>query len=714
MLSTSSLVLAIVLTVAAVVIFARGLVRIVRVVRVGAPAPGRLRPVGPRLGLLLRIVLGHTRFQNRPWIRAAHWVVMVSFPLLVASLVTAYGQLVNPGFTLPFFGTFTPWLWLTEIMAFAGLLGGAFLAFVRARTGDGEGPEGKRGAVPRTSRFRGSNMTYGRYVEFVIIAVLVCVLVIHAAGYAYTGSDRAHYPISSWLGDLLAGLPATTLGWIITIVAAIKILVSLSWFVVVGLVPTMGVAWHRFLALLNVYARQNLDGTPALGAVPNLSVGGTDLTIESLEELDEDEILGIRAVTDISWKGLLDTATCTECGRCQDLCPAWNSNKPLSPKTLVTDIRDAAFAPFARAAGEAEGAHAGDLLGSMLDGDIVPDVISPEVLWACTTCGACVDQCPVDIEHLDLVIGLRRHQVLMESAFPEELTTMFTAVESKGNPWGMSPRKRLEWAKGLDFEVPQVGVDVESLAEVDYLFWVGCAGAYDDRAKKTTRAIAELLHTAGVSFAVLGDGESCTGDPARRAGNEVLFQMLAAQNIEVLNEAKATKIVVSCAHCFNTIANEYPSLGGTYEVVHHTQLINRLVRDKLLTPVPPPPGERRTITYHDPCYLGRHNRVYSAPRELIGEVAEMELNRERGFCCGAGGAHAFMEDRSDLKINEMRARQAAETGASVIATACPFCTTMLSDGSSAIGSDVEVTDVANLVLAGVRRGQAAAGNTTED
>lgn len=701
MLPTWSLVLAISLTVVAVAIFIRGLARIVRVVRAGGPAPTRLRPVVPRLAIMIGAVLGHSRFQHRPWIKVAHWCVMISFPLLVATLVTAYGQLTDPGFILPFFGTFAPWLWLTEVMAFTGLLGGIYLTIVRATTDDTD----RDGAVPRTSRFRGSNMTAGRYVEFVIIAVLACVMVIRAAEYAYLDGTRSHFPISSWAGELMTGLSHDTLGWIITITATVKILVSLSWFVVVGLVPTMGVAWHRFLALVNVYARTNLDGTPALGATPNLTVDGEELTMEGLEELDEDASLGVRSVTDISWKGLLDTATCTECGRCQDLCPAWNSAKPLSPKTLITDVRDAAFAPFAQAA------HDGDLLGSMLDGDLVPDVISPEVLWACTTCGACVDQCPVDIEHLDLVIGLRRHQVLMESAFPDELTKMFTAVESKGNPWGVSPRKRLDWAKGLDFEVPQVGVDVDSLSEVDYLFWVGCAGAYDDRAKKTTQAIAELLHTAGVSFAVLGDGESCTGDPARRAGNEVLFQMLAAQNIEILNEVEATKIVVSCAHCFNTIANEYPSLGGTYEVVHHTQLINRLVRDKRLTPVPPPPGERRSITYHDPCYLGRHNRVYSAPRELIGDVREMELSRERGFCCGAGGAHAFMEDRSEIKINEMRARQAEETGASVIATACPFCTTMLSDGTSSLGSNIEVTDVANLVLAGVRRAQAS-GDTT--
>lgn len=691
------LIIALIITIVAVALFARGLAAIISVVRHGTTAPGRLTPFWPRFTRLITEVLGHGRFKNRTWVRFAHWFVMVSFPLLFVTLVTAYGQLVNPGFVLPLLGHFAPWGWLTEIMAWGGLAGGAYLTIVRLRAGEFV----RDGEVPRTSRFLGSRQGQARFVEFVIVSVLICIIILRGLEYAYLDGEfsAASFPLTFWIGSLASGLSQTALGWAITLVALVKIAISLSWLIVVGLIPSMGVAWHRFLAILNVYARKNIDGSPALGPVDNLLVDGKPLDIEALEDLDEDASLGINTVSDISWKGLLDTATCTECGRCQDLCPAWNTAKPLSPKTLITSVRDHAMStPFAKAA------HDGDVL-AMLEKEIVPDVISPETLWACTTCGACVDQCPVDIEHLDLIVGLRRHQTLMESAFPEELTKMFTNSENKGNPWGMSPRKRLDWAKNLDFEVPQVGVDVESAKDVDYLFWVGCAGAYDDRAKKTTVAIAELLHTAGVTFAVLGDGESCTGDPARRAGNEILFQMLAAQNIEVLNEVEATKIVVSCAHCFNTIAKEYPSLGGTYEVVHHTQLLNRLVREGRLTPVAPPASERKTITFHDPCYLGRHNNIYSPPRELLGEVKEMEFTKERSFCCGAGGAHAFMEDTSDLKINTVRASQARETGAEVIATGCPFCTTMLSDGSKAIGNDVEVKDVALLLLDGVRRGQ---------
>ncbi|HZX99064.1 MAG TPA: (Fe-S)-binding protein, partial [Dermatophilaceae bacterium] len=290
------------------------------------------------------------------------------------------------------------------------------------------------------------------------------------------------------------------------------------------------------------------------------------------------------------------------------------------------------------------------------------------------------------------------------------------------NPWGMSPRARLDWAKGLPFEVKILGQDVADASEVDYLFWVGCAGAYEDRAKKTTRAVAELLNMAGVTFAVLGDGETCTGDPARRAGNEFLFQTLAQGNVETLNEAKATKIVVTCAHCFNTIKNEYPQVGGRYEVVHHTQLLNRLVRDKKLIPVSRPDqadtsnvaSTAETVTYHDPCYLGRHNGVYAPPRELLGalpgvELREMPRSGDKSFCCGAGGAQMWMEEKLGTRVNNNRTEEAIATGAGRIAVGCPFCNVMLSDGltekqsETSAHEDVEVVDVAQMLLAAVRR-----------
>jgi Fe-S oxidoreductase len=325
-----------------------------------------------------------------------------------------------------------------------------------------------------------------------------------------------------------------------------------------------------------------------------------------------------------------------------------------------------------------------------------------------------VQQCPVDIEHVDHIVDMRRYQVLVESNFPAELNQLFKGLENKGNPWNMSANARLEWAKDLPFDVKVVGEDIESLDEVDWLFWVGCAGAYEDRAKKTTRAVAELLDMAGVSFGVLGNGETCTGDPARRAGNEFVFQGLAAQNAETFKEMKVKKVVSTCAHCFNTLKNEYSQFGVELEVVHHTQLLNRLVREGRLTPVAAANGTpKRSLTYHDPCYLGRHNQVYSPPRELLdiipdAELKEMPRNSERSFCCGAGGARMWMEEKIGERINLNRTNEAVETGADQIATGCPFCRVMLSDGLTAKQADgsareeVEVLDVAQLLLASVK------------
>ena len=345
-------------------------------------------------------------------------------------------------------------------------------------------------------------------------------------------------------------------------------------------------------------------------------------------------------------------------------------------------------------------------------------VIDPDVLWSCVTCGACVEQCPVDIEHVDHIVDMRRYQVLVESNFPTELNGLFKGLENKGNPWNMSATARMDWAKDLPFDVKVVGEDVESLDEVEWLFWVGCAGAYEDRAKKTTRAVAELLDMAGVNFAVLGNGETCNGDSARRAGNEFVFQGLAQQNIETFKEYKVKKVVSTCAHCFNTLKNEYRDLGYKMEVVHHTQLLNRLVREKKLTPIRTPERSwkgphQRPITYHDPCYIGRHNQVYEAPRELLNvipdtQLVEMPRNSERSFCCGAGGARMWMEETIGSRINETRTAEAVATGADQIAVGCPFCRVMLSDGLTAqqangnAREEVEVLDVAQMLLAAVK------------
>ena len=858
-------VIVVIATTIGIAVFARACCTIGARMAVGrATAPERLRPVGRRLALTLGALVGHTAFKGRPFIKAAHWLVMVSFPLLFLTLVAGYGQVLGgPDFALPLIGHAAWWAWVVELIGWLSTFGIVGLTILRwrltraGRAAPPYAPDSEGGKRPRTSRFAGSSSAQAKFVEATIIGVVACVLALRMLEHAHLAASpdpaqRAlaswtHFPLTAWTGPLLTPLSAGALANAILVVATIKVVLSMTWFVVVGLQPSMGVAWHRFLAILNVYARREVDGSKALGPLQPLMVGDeplTEATMDTLEEAMEaadsgegpEVRLGVGRIEDFTWKGLLDFSTCTECGRCQDLCPAWNTGKPLSPKLFVMALRDhhAAAAPYLRAAsalgvepddvteemvasrptsgglvGKALGmhdglaretnlglepgtAHTGDVLGALLAAKAAPtetgvatrpaplagEVIPADVLWACTTCGACVDQCPVDIEHVDHVVDVRRQQVLMESAFPKELGGMFRKMESKGNPWGLPARKRMDWAKNLDFEVPVIGDDVESAADVDYLFWVGCAGAYEDRAKKTTRAVAELLHTAGVSFAVLGDAETCTGDPARRAGNEILYQMLAAQNVETLGEVGAQRIVVTCAHCFNTISREYPQIGGRYEVVHYTQLLNRLVREGRLRPAPPqaaggstapdtssasvPPsasaalatpapatgqdggsptgdtptpsseaaepqaeapaapsgGETAskatgepvipTVTYHDACYLGRHNQVYSPPRELLeatgATTVEMPRSRERGFCCGGGGARAFMEETIGTRIAVERSREAIGTGAQVIATACPFCTTMLSDGVASEGADVRVTDVATLMLEAVRRG----------
>ena len=731
-----AVVVALAVSVVGVLVFARGVRAIVGVVALGGPARRSDSP-GRRWRTMLTETLAHTRMLQRPVVGIAHWCVFVAFGALFLTLVTAYGQLFDPRFVLPVIGHWRAYAWLSEVIAWAGLV--AILVLIGVRLG-------QRGRG-RASRFFGSHVGKGLYVELTILGIVVCVLLLRAleSQLLAGGTTRWDFPLTWFL--LPAGIATASAETAVVLVAALKIVISMAWFVVLGLDTTMGVAWHRFTVWPNIWFKRNADGAPALGALPPVRAGGEPVDFSDLDALDEDASLGTATIEDFSWKGLLDLTSCTECGRCQDACPAWATDKPLSPKLLVMGLRDHAYAkaPFLLTPEAERDAlpealkreAARPLVGptgyaepdpiSVRDGVVA--VIDPDVLWSCTSCGACVQACPVDIEHVDHIVDLRRNQVLMESEFPSQLNGMFKGLESKGNPWNASPRTRMDWAKDLPFHVPLVGgphdEDVEDLEQVDYLFWVGCAGAYDDRAKLTTRAVAELLQTAGVSYAVLGKGETCTGDPARRAGNELVFQQLAAENTETLREAKAAKVVTTCAHCLNSLKNEYPQLGLTMEVVHHTQLLNRLVREGRLTPVAPADdAEQRTITYHDPCYLGRHNQVYEPPRELLGAlpgttVAEMPRSGKDSFCCGAGGARMWMEEDLGTRINANRTEEAVATLAAAgateaapgaIATGCPFCRTMLTDGTDALanGSGApapEVIDVAQLLLESVRRGR---------
>jgi Fe-S oxidoreductase len=687
-----------------------------------------------RTRTLFREFLGHTRLARpgKRWIGAAHWVVMVGFGLLFFTLVTAYGQLFDADFALPLIGRWWPFEFLTELVSALMIVAILALIAIRLRnrpTGAGSRHKGRK------SRFFGSTFWQAYFVEGVILGIGVCIMMLRGLEGALSGhadSWSIHYPISYPIAHAFQGTSTGALQNQIYFWAALKIVISMTWAITIGLNATMGVAWHRFLAFFNIWFKKKATGGTALGALSPMASDGVPI---DFEDPAEDARFGVGAVQDFTWKGLLDFSTCTECGRCQDQCPAWNTEKPLSPKLLVMSLREHAgtMAPYLFAGGgrDMEGNEKlpeeawlslPELVRQEAERPLIGTaeengVIDPDILWSCTTCGACVEQCPVDIEHVDHIVDMRRYQVMIESSFPSEAGTMLKNLEKQQNPWGMQPRKRTEWIAELDFEVPVFGETLEDISEVEYLYWVGCAGALEDRAKKTTKAFAELLHIAGVKFAVLGGSESCTGDPARRLGNEFLFQMLGQGNVEMLNEVfgadtpvEKKKIVATCPHCFNTLANEYPQLGGHYDVIHHTQLLDTLVTEGRLTPVTP---IDQNITYHDPCYLGRHNKVYTPPREIIAKVpglknTEMHRCKEKGFCCGAGGARMWMEERLGKRINAERVDEALSTNPDVISTACPYCLVMLNDSVTArkqsgeVPESMEVVDVAQLLLTSVK------------
>jgi len=698
-------VLAGAVTVVAVVLAVRAVLTITAVIRQGKPDPARFADPKTRTKTMLVETLGHTRMLKWSTIGAAHWLVMVSFMILFLLVVEAYFEVVDPEGGLPIIGHWLVYGFVTEWIGILGLIGILYLIYVRQRAKNAQ-----------RSRFTGSTMWQGYFVEAVIVGVLVCGFLIRGFKVANGTFEYPGWatPLSHGVGALL---PAAHDGP--TWVALVKLFISMGWLITIALNPTMGVAWHRFLAFFNIFFKRAPE-KPAgsgLGALRPMMSEGKPLDFEEADP--EKDQFGVAQVEQFTWKGLLDFSTCTECGRCQSQCPAWNTAKPLSPKLLVLSLRDHAYAkaPYLLGGGGkdltgAEKATAAQLAHldvltlaegnrPLIGTEDEQGVIDPDVLWSCTTCGACVEQCPVDIEHIDHIVDMRRYQVLIESSFPAEAGVMLRNLENKGNPWGSPQNTREDWTKGLDFEVPRVG----EKEDFEYLFWVGCAGAFEDRAKKTTRAVAKLLHEAGVDYAILGEGETCTGDPARRIGNEFVFQMLAQQNVATLQEAKVKKIVATCPHCFNTLGNEYEQLGLEVEVVHHTQLLAHLVKTGKLTPVQPIEGD---VTYHDPCYLGRHNRVFDAPREVLGEAAnliEMPRNSERSFCCGAGGARMWMEEKIGKRINVERTEEALATGAKTIAVGCPFCYTMIGDGVTGKGEqdNVEVVDVATVLLRSLKQ-----------
>lgn len=654
--------------------------RLYRFLRLGR-AEVRLDHIGRRLWNVLAIGIGQRKILRDTVAGPLHATVFWGFIVLTAGSIEILLSGVIPAFSYasilpaPVYGVF---VLAEELFALFVLVAVALLFWRRL--------------VTRPERLQGDHVHGGdALLILAMIGVLMVTLILVAA------MDRVIAPSHPMALQPVSTPVALALGWLSP--GAAHGIRTFSWWthsllilVFLNYLP-YSKHLHIIVSLPNTFL-SNTSGPGALGAMPPMD----------LEQ--ETEQFGAADVTDLTWKNLLDGYSCTECGRCTSVCPAHLTGKPLSPRKIVINTRErlAEVAPslvggtdvFAMPIlGGAASEVAPDAAHRLLDG-----FISEDELWACTSCRACVYECPVSIDQLEIINELRRGLVLTESRFPEEVLPAFEALERNGAPWAFQPTDRAQWADGLD--IPTMAELAERGEQPEILFWVGCMGSFDDRAKKVTVAFARVLKAAGVRFAILGQEESCHGDPARRLGNEYLYQTLARQAIETLDRYHVTTVVTSCPHCFHQIGREFPQFGGHYEVIHHAEFIERLLADERV-PLDSPAGEALAIAYHDSCYLGRYNGVYDAPREALRRalpvvtLREPVRTRDRGLCCGAGGGRMFMEERTGTRINVERTTELLATGADVLAVACPFCMTMVTDGAQALGSESPVLDIAEVV-----------------
>src|SRR6202521_4265601 len=637
-------------------LFSRRALLLFRLVRAGKPA-ARFGDVPARVKAEAIVVVGQSKLLQRLLPGAMHaaivWGFLVLFPTIVIAMIGA----VDPHATLPWLGAQGWYALMVDVFAVL-VFAGVVAAFVIRK-------------VQRPKRFVGSHLGEADLILALIAGIVITLFLWHASQIALGLND---YP-ARWApvsGSIAQALHGPLVLYLERAAVWAHVLIILTFLVYLPYSKHL----HIVVAAINVY----FGRTRARGRLEPID----------FEKPEADARFGSARVTDMTWKQTLDTMSCTECGRCQDVCPAYATGKALSPKLLIMAIRDQAMTEGPKALADA----------SYTPPPIVPNAVADDIVWDCVTCGACVRECPVGIEHIDHIIDLRRNLVMVESRFPEEAGTMLRDVDKSSNPWGKPQADRTQWADGLGVRVLQPGDPAP-----DVLFWVGCAPAFDERARQGAVSTAKLMLAAGVDFAILGPREACTGDPARRMGDEYTFQRLAGENVGTLNATGMKRIVTTCPHCFNTIGNEYPDFGGKYEVVHHTEFLAELVRDGKLAPLP----SERTITYHARPSPARHNDVRSQPRELVdavGKAIEMPRHGERPFCCGAGRARMWMDQKQGRPINQERVREAAETGAETLAVACPFCTVMLDDGVRETGAKLKVIDLATLLAEAVEKRRA--------